>query len=227
MPICSEPAQVHELIGFPITQASILPSSDPLYPPLGSASLRCANSLILSEHDMTYFQYFPSSSIVQYFMKEWNWSSFRCLYQGPAAANKVIMRMILAISASDMHRDKLAVALPGHPTAEDHARYHYTLATKEFRQLLERPKGPITQAELEQVFVTMFLMVIYEWQFGHILHNLQLHLQGVRSLLESQPGLFQIKDVGNVFLPVDEEWATTESASIVSFIREQLLLWLL
>ncbi|KAJ5148380.1 hypothetical protein N7526_001732 [Penicillium atrosanguineum] len=75
----------------------------PLYPPL-SADIACANSLTLTEHDQKYFQYFPSSSIVYYYMKGWQWSSFCYLYQGPAATNKVIMRMILALSACDMHR---------------------------------------------------------------------------------------------------------------------------
>lgn len=134
------------------------------------------------------------------------------------------MRMILAFSASDMHRYGLAVQSPGRPTAEDHARYHYALAAKEFRQLLESPKEHVSQADLEQVFVTMFLMVIYEWQFGHYLRNLQLHLRGVQSLLESHPGLFRITDVSNDLLPVG---GADGSASTMSFIPEQLLLWIL
>lgn len=224
---CDELAHIQKAITFPVASTPISPSSTPLCPSLSSSDLPCANSLTLSEHDLTYFQYFPSSSIVHFYMKEWHWSSFRHLYQGPAAANKVIMRMILAISASDIHRNGLVVRSPGRATADDHARYHYTLAAKEFRQLLEAPKEQVSQTELEQVFVTMFLMVIYEWQFGHYLSNLQLHLRGVRSLLESQPGLFRVKDVSNVFLPVDGDGESAEPASTLSFIPEQLLLWIL
>ncbi|RHZ44161.1 Zn(II)2Cys6 transcription factor, partial [Aspergillus thermomutatus] len=197
----------------------------PLYPSLSVSDLACSNSLVLSEHDQKYFQYFPSSSVVFYYMKAWQWSAFCYLYQGPAASNKVIMRMILALSASDMHRSGLVVRSPGRPTAEDHARYHYGLAVKEFRQLLETPNREVSQAELEMILATMFLMVTYEWQFGHCSRHLQLHLQGVRSLLESHPELFQIKDVNDVLLSMDAE--QPEEPFRVSFIPEQFLLWML
>lgn len=201
------------------------PPPPPLCPSLSGTDFACANSLVLSGHDQKYFQYFPSSSLVFYYMKSWQWSSFCYLYQGPAATNKVIMRMILALSASDMHRNGLIVRSPGRPTAEDHGRYHYGLAVKEFRQSLVSPRQ-ISPAELEVIFATMFLMVTYEWQYGNCVRHLQLHLQGVRSLLETHPELFQIKDVNNVLLSVESE-PPNESESRVSFIPEQLLLWIL
>ncbi|RMZ39373.1 hypothetical protein AFCA_006288 [Aspergillus flavus] len=197
----------------------------PLYPSLSVTDFACANSLVLSEHDQKYFQYFPSSSLVFYYMKSWQWSSFCYLYQGPAATNKIIMRMILALSASDMHRNGLIVRTPGRPTAEDHGRYHYGLAVKEFRQSLVSPRQ-VSPAELEAIFATMFLMVTYEWQYGHCVRHLELHLQGVKSLLESHPELFQIKDVNNVLLSMESE-ESNEPESRVSFIPEQLLLWIL
>ncbi|KAL3454400.1 Rh-like protein/ammonium transporter [Aspergillus insuetus] len=196
----------------------------PLYPSLSETGAACSNSLVLSERDQQYFQYFPSSSVVFYYIKNWQWSSFSYLYQGPAIASKLIMRMILAISASDMHRNGLAVRLPGHPTAEDHGRYHYGRAVKEFRQLLETPRELVSQAELETIFATMFLMICYEWQFGESVQDLQLHLRGVRSLLESHPLLFENKDVDEVLMSMDLE--PTERPK-VSFIPEQLLLWIL
>ncbi|KAJ5128147.1 hypothetical protein N7448_008926 [Penicillium atrosanguineum] len=174
----------------------------PLYPPL-SADIACANSLTLTEHDQKYFQYFPSSSIVYYYMKGWQWSSFCYLYQGPAATNKVIMRMILALSACDMHR----------------------------HGLVRPPRRHVSVEELEIIFATMFLMVTYEWQFGHSVRHLQLHLHGVRSLLESHPQLFRFKDVNDVFLSAestnDNSPTDERSISKVSFIPEQFLLWIL
>lgn len=202
----------------------------PLYPPLSTNEIACANSLTLTEHDQKYFQYFPSSSIVYYYMKGWHWSSFCYLYQGPATTNKVIMRMILALSASDMHRNGLVVRSPGRPTADDHGRYHYSLAVKEFRQLLETPRRQVSVEELETIFATMLLMVTYEWQFGHSVRHLQLHLHGVRSLLESHPQLFRLKDVNDVFLsPGETDGQTPEGGAVskVSFIPEQFLLWIL
>ncbi|KAI9373344.1 Rh-like protein/ammonium transporter [Aspergillus egyptiacus] len=202
--------------------ASTIPT--PLYPSLSGTTVACSNSLVLTEPDQQYFQYFPSSLVVYYYIKSWPWSSFSYLYQGPAASSKVIMRMILALSASDMHRSGLVVRPAGRPSALDHARYHYGLAVKEFRQLLETPQGPISLAELEIIFATMFLMILYEWQFGQSVHGLQLHLSGMRSLLQSHPQLFEAKDVDEVLMSMD---AAGDSAPKVSFIPEQLLLWIL
>ncbi|KAF3385224.1 hypothetical protein F1880_003136 [Penicillium rolfsii] len=209
--------------------AAPVPFATPLYPQLSVNEIACANSLTLTEHDQKYFQYFPSSSIVYYYMKGWQWSSFCYLYQGPAATNKVIMRMFLALSASDMHRQGLVVRSPGRPTAEDHGRYHYSLAVKEFRQLLETPRRSVSAEELEIIFATMFLMVTYEWQFGHSVRHLQLHLDGVRSLLESHPQLFRLKDINDVFLSPGAESPSSDDnvTSRVSFIPEQFLLWIL
>ncbi|KAL4928632.1 Rh-like protein/ammonium transporter [Aspergillus undulatus] len=198
----------------------------PLYPSLSGTNIACSNSLMLSEQDRKYFQYFPSSSVVFYYIKSSQWSSFSYLYRGPAASSKAIMRMILALSASDMHRNGLVLRTPGRPTAEDHGRYHYGLAVKEFRELLENREGPVSQAELEIVFATMFLMISYEWQFGQSANDLRLHLRGVRSLLEAHPTLFEIEDVGELLMSVDSGQAD-KTAPKVSFIPEQWLLWIL
>lgn len=185
----------------------------------------CANSLVLSEQDQRYFQYFPSSSIVFYYMKSWAWSSFAYLYQEPAATNNVIMRMIMAVSAGDMHRHELDVRSPGRPTAEDYARYHYGLAVQEFRQMLETPRQNVSRTTLEIIFLAMFLMTMYESQFGNV-RNLQLHLRGVRSLLEIHPELFQDRDVNNVFslMDVDEP---DQGLPKISLAPVQMLLWIL
>lgn len=195
----------------------------PLYYQPSEPGIPCANSLSLSQLDRKYFQYFPSSSVVFYYMKKWQWSSFNYLYQGPAATNTIIMRMILAMSANDMHRNGLVTRSPGRPTAEDHARYHYGTAVKEFRGLLETPRPHVAPAELEMMFVTMFLMVTYEWQFGHSVNHLQLHLLGVRSLLETHPDLLHVKDVNDILLSSDTQ-QSDNPGNQVSLIPEQLLL---
>ncbi|KAL2868919.1 Rh-like protein/ammonium transporter [Aspergillus lucknowensis] len=202
------------------------PLSNTLCRSLSEAGFACSNSLVLSERDRKYFEYFPSSSIVFYYIKAWPWNGFSYLYQGPAASNKIVMRMILAMSANDMHRNGLMVESHGRPTAEGHARYHYGRAVKEFRQLLETPPRPFSPAELETIFAIMFLMVCYEWQFGESVHYLHLHLRGVRSLLESHPELFGNKNVDEVLVSMDSGSADI-SAPTVSFIPEQLLLWVL
>lgn len=50
------------------------PIPTPIYPSL-NVNVACANSLTLSSLDQQYFQYFPSSSLVFYYMKRWKWSS--------------------------------------------------------------------------------------------------------------------------------------------------------
>ncbi|KAL4973113.1 Rh-like protein/ammonium transporter [Aspergillus desertorum] len=219
--LCPE-AQSREI--WPSTPAAFA-APTPLYPSLSGTDIACSNSLMLLEQDQTYFQYFPFSSVVFYYIKKWAWSGFSYLYRGPAAASKVVMRMILALAANDMHRNGLVVRSPGRPTAEDHARYHYGLAVKEFRQLLETREKPLSQHELEIVFASMFLMISYEWQFGQSVQDLQLHLRGVRSLLESHPKLFEGKDVDEVLMSMDT--VPSEAAPRVSFIPEQLLLWII
>ncbi|CAI7622236.1 unnamed protein product [Penicillium palitans] len=197
------------------------PIPTPIYPSL-NVNVACANSLTLTSLDRQYFQYFPSSSLVFYYMKRWKWSSLCHLYEGPAASNRVIMRMILALSACDMHRNGLIVR------SQDHGRYHYSQAVKEFRQLLETPRQ-VSLDDVETVFATVFLMIAWEWQFGHSVRHLQLHLQGVRSLLETHPQLFRIKDVNDMFSPPGSNSLTSGTVAMtkVSFIPEQLLLWIL
>lgn len=198
----------------------------PLYHRVSDPNIPCANSLALSELDRKYLHYFPSSSIVFYYMKTWQWSSFFYMYQGPAATSKVIMRMILAISAVDMHRSGLAVWSPRRLTTEHHGRHHYGMALREFRELLEAPTKQMAPAELEMIFIAMFLMVTYEWQFGHCMRHLQLHLLGVKSLLETHPACLHSKDVDDILLSPDAEQSDVP-AKQVSFIPEQLLLWIL
>ena len=50
--------------------------ASPIYPSLNIDNIACANSLTLNSLDRQYFQYFPSSSLVYYYMKGWKWSSF-------------------------------------------------------------------------------------------------------------------------------------------------------
>lgn len=91
------------------------------------------------------------------------------LYEGPASSNRIIMRMILALSACDMHRNGLVVR------SQDHGRYHYSQAVKEFRQLLETPRQ-VSLDDVETVFATVFLMIAWEWQFGHSVRHVRMLL---------------------------------------------------
>jgi hypothetical protein len=162
-------------------------------------------------------------------MKPWEWSSFGFLYQGPAATNKLIMRMILAIAASDMHRRGLVPNSTGQDPSKNPGRYHYEAAVQEFRQYLEEHAATgetqgdlVAESECEIIFCTMFLMIMYEWYYGHSVKDLQLHLQGVRCLLKAHPKMFTMKGMTDAIL---------STGSIpkkgLSFMPAQFLLWIL
>lgn len=196
---------------------------------LNISEITCANSLTLTVSDQNYFRYFPSSSVVFYYMKPWEWSSFGFLYQGPAATNKLIMRMILAIAASDMHRRGLVPNAAGQGASKNPGRYHYEVAVQEFRQYLEEhgAAGEMQEefaadSECEIIFCIMFLMIMYEWYYGHSVKHLQLHLQGVRCLLKAHPKMFTNKGMTDAIL---------STGSIpqkgLSFMPAQFLLWIL
>lgn len=196
---------------------------------LSSPKIACANPLTLTVSDQNYFRYFPSSSVVFYYMKPWEWSSFGFLYQGPAATNKLIMRMILAVAASDMHRRGLDPNSAGQSTSKDHGRYHYEVAVQEFRQYLEEHGANgemqgelVAESECEIIFCTMFLMITYEWFYGHYVKHLQLHLQGVRCLLKAHPKMFTMTGMTDTILSTG-----SIQKKGLSFMPAQFLLWIL
>lgn len=147
-------------------------------------AITCANSLTLANRDMEYFQYFPDSSLIFYFMKGWDWSSFGYIYKSPAMTSKVIMRMILAISATDMSRQHRLQA------RGDYGQPHYALAVRDFRGSLACV-GKVSQSELQVIFQSIFLMIMYEWLYGSSIHHLQMHLCGLRSFLEANPAVLE------------------------------------
>lgn len=188
----------------------------------------CANALTLTAADRKYFAFFPSCSVVYYYMKPWDWSSFGFLYKAPAASSKLIMRMILAIAASDIHRRKVfADSDPmAHQAAKYHGRHHYGLAVQEFRQLLEQGltnnRDDRSSEDVEMIFCTMFLMITFEGYFGNSVKHLQMHLQGVKCLVQAHPELFARKEAKSMILMTGES-----SNERPSFLPAQFLLWTL
>lgn len=203
---------------------------DPRVMELSSPEMTCSNELIMTLADQNYFRYFPSSSVVFYYMKSWEWSSLGFLYKGPAAANKIIMRMMLAIAASDMYRQGYT-SITEKESTKRRAQYHYELAVQEFRQYLEEHGsantelgkcGRVLESGPEIVFSIMFLMITYEWYFGHSVKHFQMHIEGVRSLLKAHPEIFVTRDIADTMM-----MAGSRPDNGMSFIPSQLLLWIL
>lgn len=59
---------------LPFDTFNPVPIPTPICPSL-NVNVACANSLTLTSLDRQYFQYFPSSSLVFYYMKRWKWNS--------------------------------------------------------------------------------------------------------------------------------------------------------
>jgi hypothetical protein len=198
---------------------------------LSCPEMTCANALTMTAADQIYFRYFPSSSVVFYYMKSWEWSSLGFLYKGPAAANKIIMRMMLAIAASDMHRQGYFSSAAEKESTKRRAQYHYELAVQEFRQYLEEHGSANTglgkpervlESGSEMIFSIMFLMITYEWYFGHSVKHFQMHIEGVRCLLKAHPEIFITRKIADTILATG-----SRPDSGMSFIPSQLLLWIL
>lgn len=198
---------------------------------LSSPEMTCSNALTMTAADQNYFRYFPSSSVVFYYMKSWEWSSLGFLYKGPAAANKIIMRMMLAIAASDMHRQGYFSSAAEKESTRRRAQYHYELAVQEFRQYLEEHGSAnaelgkaerVLESGSEMIFSIMFLMITYEWYFGHSVKHFQMHIEGVRCLLKAHPEIFVTRKIADTILTTG-----TRPDSGMSFIPSQLLLWIL
>ncbi|RFU27505.1 hypothetical protein B7463_g8821, partial [Scytalidium lignicola] len=193
--------------------------------PLNSPRERiCANSLVLADNDQEYFQYFPSSSPIFFFMKGWDWSCFNYIYKTPAATSKIIMRMILAIAATDKsrHHDR--------DGQEDKGRSYYGLAVREFRDLLTHVDPNISRSDVQMIFAIMFLMIIYESLFGHSVSHLQMHLHGVVTLLKAHPEIFRMQ---HEIVDLEEEESfdlghpDDENKKFHFPILAQLLIWIL
>ncbi|KAE8552136.1 hypothetical protein EYB25_006030 [Talaromyces marneffei] len=223
---------------IPISEL-ITPLLDPRAMELSSPEITCSNALTMTAADQNYFRYFPSSSVVFYYMKNWEWSSLRLLYKGPAAANKIIMRMMLAIAASDMHRQRNFSSAAEKEATKRRAQYHYELAVQEFRQYLEEygnaannnndddddEPGTVEKAlesESEMIFSVMFLMITYEWNFGHSVKHFQMHIEGVRCMLKAHPEIFVTRNIADTILTTG-----LRPKNVMSFIPSQLLLWIL
>ena len=116
--------------------------------------------------------------------KSYEWSNFRHLCQKTGASDSMVMRSILALSASELHRlgkDNHELALTKN---RDPGLSHYGLALQELLVVLSDLKNP--KYSLESVLGALYLLICYEAKFGVSVFNLKLHIEGVRSYIESQ-----------------------------------------
>lgn len=168
-------------------QYQLLLPRDMLSSSAGGCQLR--NSLHLSAVDREYLLYFPNTALVTCFGKPWKWAILRYLYSRLAAESSVVMRLILAISASELEGRKSMD--PECPRWSVKCRpeagvAHYSAALFQFRTELElSAKGPQSQQKLEEIITAFLFMVIYESQFGTDWSGIHAHLSGAYAYLRS------------------------------------------
>lgn len=158
-----------------------------LGPAAGTCQLR--NSLHLSIADREFLVYFPSSTLITCFGKPWKWAILRYLYSRVASESSVVMRLILAISASevegrkDMDPDNFAWSTP---CRRGTGMAHYSTALFEFRQELEElAHCPPSQRRLDGVIAAFVFMVVYEAHFGAGWSAMGAHISGAYAFLKA------------------------------------------
>lgn len=149
---------------------------------LSSSHIPCSNSLLLSAQDWTHLQRFRSSSIVYILGKSYRWSNFQHLCRDRASQDSMVMQGVLAISASDLYRQRHGFAT--HQSAnQDPGHHHYNLALRNLSTAIN--DLPTSLSSVESTIGVLWLLVMYEWKFGASVHSLRMHIEGVCSYVET------------------------------------------
>ncbi|OBT42435.1 hypothetical protein VE00_06054 [Pseudogymnoascus sp. WSF 3629] len=189
-------------------------------PSLSTEHIPCANSLLLSPRDRRCFEYFPSCTMVTAYLKPWRWSNLSYIYRNTAAKDPIVMRMILAMSGSEMHR----LQKGGCDDSEDIGLHHYNLAVRDLSTALGKEHTDDPKQRLERLLAALLFMVDYEVRFGYSRHHLRLHLEGARSLYASfEKSIMDSEQSGTVATVDDEENGGDSHLSLLSSL---LLLWI-
>lgn len=219
-----EPSTVQVLNWLLGSNSSSTPSirnfSPSISPSLSTEHIPCANSLLLSAQDRRCFEYFPSCTMVSGYLKPWRWSNLSYIYQKTAPNDAIVMRMILAMSGSEMHR----LQVGGGSDSEDIGLHHYNLAVRDLSMVLGKDHSDDPKQRLERLLAALLFMVDYEVRFGYSRHHLRLHLEGARSLYASYEKSIMDSERSGTVSTVDEEKEGEDSH--LSLLGSLLLLWI-
>jgi hypothetical protein len=161
------------------------------------------------------------------YLKPWQWSKLSYIYQKTASSDAIVMRMILAMSASEMHRIENGSSSATASDSHDLGLFHYNLAVRELSVFLGQEIAGDVKQRLERLLAALLFMVEYEVRFGYSRHHLRLHLQGVRSLFESYENFVLNRQKQRLITSAEHADAESEVAdSQLSPLSSQLLLWI-
>ena len=150
-------------------------------------TVQAANSLVLSASDRDYLNYLQSSTLVVLLGKRWPWSVISYAYHKIATKEPMVMSMMLASTAREIHRSQLhdqdaqSVAPSKNAHSELDGQTHYGRALAGLREALKQ--DVTSPAKTEAIFVTLCLMVDYENRFGSGLSAINIHIRGIKTML--------------------------------------------
>ncbi|KAJ5898334.1 C6 zinc finger domain protein [Penicillium tannophilum] len=148
-----------------------------------------ANSLTLSGFDRDCLNYLQNSTLVVLLGKQWPWSTVAYTYQKISVKEPMVMSMILATTAREVHRSRLydQEALPSISASNESCdlggRMHYGRALSSLRHALKQDVK--TPQKIEAIFITLWLMIDYENRFGSGAPAINIHIRGIESLLHN------------------------------------------
>ncbi|KAJ5630796.1 uncharacterized protein N7484_010896 [Penicillium longicatenatum] len=148
-----------------------------------------ANSLTLSGFDRDCLNYLQSSTLVVLLGKHWPWSTVSYTYQKISVKEPMVMSMILATTAREVHRSRLydQEALPSisanNESCELSGRMHYGRALSSLRHALKQDVK--TPQKIEAIFITLWFMIDYENRFGSGAPAINIHIRGIETLLHN------------------------------------------
>ncbi|KAJ6091960.1 hypothetical protein N7467_003929, partial [Penicillium canescens] len=152
-------------------------------------SIQAANSLSLSVFDRQCLGYLQDSILVVILGKHWPWSTVSYAYHKIATREPMVMSMMLASAAREIHRSKLYDTensydqLMSNEQSDMDGRVHYGRALSGLREALKRDvKSP---RQIEAIFITLWLMIDYENRFGSGASAINIHIRGIETLLHN------------------------------------------
>ncbi|KAI1504827.1 hypothetical protein F5X99DRAFT_371102 [Biscogniauxia marginata] len=164
------------------SRSRLLSSCARLLPSLSPPNIPCSNSIILARHDRIFLEYFPASTI-HYAHSPRKWGPLQYLCEVTALSSSMVMRMMLAISASEMRRRGLYTTLQG--SRPDFGLYHYTTALQELQNCITTQGIEYREEVIDEILATIFFMIQYGLQSTPLLSHVKAHIIGARSLVTS------------------------------------------
>ncbi|KAJ5151960.1 hypothetical protein N7492_010255 [Penicillium capsulatum] len=185
----SNATESKKLVARQPPQPFIMEGTKSLIPPkVGFEShAQAANSLVLSPFDRECINYFQNSTLVVMLGKQWPWSTIAYAYHRIAVKEPMVMSVMLASAAKEIRQSQLydqeGLSEPSNFACDLDGSMHYSRALSSLRRAIT--EGVSSPDKIEAIYVTLWMMIDYENRFGSETSAVNIHIQGVRSMLQN------------------------------------------